>query len=72
MAVIIFILVWSITFIIYWVKHPASMMGILEFIIPILILPIICSAYGEVNYEGRRMIRVGIVLMLFGKLEIWC
>ena len=53
-----YIILWSFTYIIYWVKHEATLLGIAEFLIPILILPIVCSAYGEVNYEGKRMLRV--------------
>ena len=57
-AFLMYIILWSFTYIIYWVKHEASMMDIALFLIPILVLPIVCSAYGEVNYEGKRMLRV--------------
>ena len=55
-----YIIVWSVTFIVWWVKHEATFVGIGEFIIPILLLPIICSAYGEVNFEGQRMLKVSL------------
>ena len=53
-----FILVWSMTFLVYWVNHEATLVAIAEFFLPLLILPLITSAYGEVNTEGKRMLKV--------------
>lgn len=58
-AWVIFILVWSSTFLVYWISHEAKLLDIAEFVLPILLLPLLCSAYGEVNNEGKRMILVG-------------
>ncbi|KAK2167153.1 hypothetical protein NP493_1289g00006 [Ridgeia piscesae] len=56
-AWVFYILLWSGTFIVYWVSHDATLMEISQFILPILILPLVCSAYAEVNNEGIRMVK---------------
>ncbi|XP_064652183.1 uncharacterized protein LOC135502918 isoform X2 [Lineus longissimus] len=54
---ITFIIFYDLTYIIYWLNHAATFIGIAEFIIPLLLLPLVCSAYAEVNFEGQRMLR---------------
>ncbi|XP_050391049.1 uncharacterized protein LOC126810102 isoform X3 [Patella vulgata] len=56
-SLISFILIWCADYIMYWTTHSATLTGILQFILPLLILLIICSAYAEVNSEGQRMLR---------------
>ncbi|XP_041360958.1 uncharacterized protein LOC121377134 isoform X2 [Gigantopelta aegis] len=56
-SLIAFILIWCADYIIYWTSHGATLMGILEFIVPLVILLIISSAYAEVNAEGQRMLK---------------
>ena len=58
MAWVSFILVWAVSFLVYWVSHEATLLGIADFFLPILLLPLLTGAYGEVNYEGKRMLKV--------------
>ena len=55
---IVFILVWEAMFLIDLVSTEVSLVDIVQFVLTILIVPILLSAYGEVNYESKRMIRV--------------
>ncbi|CAH1772979.1 unnamed protein product [Owenia fusiformis] len=54
---VMFIMIWSINYIIFWISHEATLLGIIEFIIPLFLLPLIASAFAEVNMEGSRMLR---------------
>ena len=55
---VVFILVWQAVFLIELVQNDVQMEDIVQFVLTILIIPILLSAYGEVNYESKRMIRV--------------
>lgn len=55
---ITFVVLWDGYFIIYWTSHKASLVGILQFVVPLLLLLLICSAYAEVNAEGQRLLKV--------------
>ncbi|XP_019628395.1 PREDICTED: uncharacterized protein LOC109472973 [Branchiostoma belcheri] len=46
---------WCITYILNWLKHEASIPEMFEFLLPLLTLPILCSAVAEVNGEGVRV-----------------
>ncbi|KAK7091847.1 hypothetical protein V1264_009475 [Littorina saxatilis] len=54
---IAFVLMWDAYFVIYWTSHDATVAGILQFIVPLLILLLVCSAYAEVNAEGQRLLK---------------
>ncbi|RUS76128.1 hypothetical protein EGW08_016098, partial [Elysia chlorotica] len=56
LTLISYILMWCGLLIIYWTDHTATWIGLSEFIIPLLILYLLCSAYAEVNFEGSRVI----------------
>ncbi|KAI0228275.1 hypothetical protein LSAT2_021254 [Lamellibrachia satsuma] len=56
-AWVFYILLGSGSFIMYWVSHDATLMDISQFILPILLLPLVCSAFAEVNNEGIRMVK---------------
>ncbi|KAK7502854.1 hypothetical protein BaRGS_00005803, partial [Batillaria attramentaria] len=53
---ITFVVIWDGYFVIYWTSHQASLIGILEFIVPLILLLLLCSAYAEVNAEGQRLL----------------
>ena len=55
---ITFVFIWDGYFIIYWTNHQASLVGILQFVMPLLLLLLVCSAYAEVNAEGQRLLKV--------------
>lgn len=57
---IAFVVLWCANYIIYWTSHDATIIAIVEFIIPLLLIPLLASAYAEANTEGQRMIRVSI------------
>jgi len=43
---------WSAIRCAYWFSNPPTWYGIFMFIIPLFIIPVLASAYAEVNYEG--------------------
>ncbi|XP_014781119.1 uncharacterized protein LOC106876890 isoform X1 [Octopus bimaculoides] len=54
---IVLIVLWCANYIIFWMSHKATLLGIVEFILPLLLLLLISSAFAEANAEGQRMIR---------------
>ncbi|XP_046581509.1 uncharacterized protein LOC124288960 isoform X2 [Haliotis rubra] len=54
---IAFIFIWCADYIIFWANHSATLTGILQFVFPLLVLLLVCSAYAEVNAEGQRLIK---------------
>ncbi|GFS12560.1 hypothetical protein ElyMa_001373900 [Elysia marginata] len=58
LTLISFTLMWCGLLIIYWTSHHAvSWLGLFEFIVPLLILYLLSSAYAEVNFEGGRILK---------------
>ena len=55
---IAFTLLWLLKWIILWLNHPTEYMEIAQFIIPLLMIIIICSGYSEANGETARIIWV--------------
>ena len=55
---IAFVAVWCADYVIYWLSHSPNILEIMEFIAPMLLLLVLCSAYAEANSEGQSMIRV--------------
>jgi len=43
--------------IVYWFSHAPTLTGVLSFVCPLLILPLLASAYAEVNYEGNNLVQ---------------
>ena len=43
--------------IVYWFSHAPTLTGVLSFVCPLLILPLLASAYAEVNYEGQNLVQ---------------
>ena len=52
------ILFWSTMRIVYWLSHSPTLYGVLSFILPLMLLPLLASAYAEVNYEGIKVLQV--------------
>ena len=42
---------------VYWLSHAPTLTGVLSFVCPLLILPLLASAYAEVNYEGKNLLQ---------------
>ena len=57
-CVTVTVLLWSAVRIVYWLSHTPTLYGVLSLILPLLILPLLASAYAEVNYEGRVVLQV--------------
>jgi len=49
------VLFWSAIRIVYWLSHSPSLYGVLSLILPLSILPLLASAYAEVNYQGIQV-----------------
>ncbi|XP_076350081.1 uncharacterized protein LOC143246804 isoform X3 [Tachypleus tridentatus] len=46
---------WSCIYLVYWVNNTATAYDIVQFVVPLIILPLLCSALAEVNLEGQRL-----------------
>ena len=57
-SIIGLITTWSAIRLVYWLDHTPTAAGGLEFIIPLVLLPLLASSYAEVNYEGAKIIQV--------------
>ncbi|XP_052250973.1 uncharacterized protein LOC127858119 [Dreissena polymorpha] len=51
-----FVLIWAADYVIYWLSHSPSILEIIEFLAPMLLLLVLGSAYAEANGEGQSMI----------------
>ena len=51
---------WSAIRMVFWLSHAPSWDGVVMFIVPLLLLPLLASSYAEVNYEGVKVIQVNI------------
>ncbi|KAJ9586174.1 hypothetical protein L9F63_020179, partial [Diploptera punctata] len=54
-SVMALIIVWAAMNLVHWLSHDPQLYDVLNFIIPLLLLPLLCSAYSEVNNEGVRV-----------------
>lgn len=54
-SLIALIIVWCFIYLIHWQEHTPSAHDVLQFLLPLLLLPLLCSAFAEVNMEGTRM-----------------
>ena len=72
---------WSAIRLVYWLSHAPTVYGVLSFLAPLLLLPLLASAYAEVNYEGIKVIqtvmptpaRVHLFQYLYGMpLQLTC
>ncbi|XP_060586694.1 uncharacterized protein LOC132742337 isoform X2 [Ruditapes philippinarum] len=52
-----FVGIWIGDYVIYWLSHSPDLGDILQFVAPMLLILILCSAYAEANGEGQQMIR---------------
>ena len=59
------ILFWSSLRVIYWLSHTPTIYGVLSLVLPLLLLPLLASAYAEVNYEGIKVLQVCSCFQLF-------
>ena len=67
-SIIGLITTWSAIRLVYWLDHTPTAAGVLEFIIPLVLLPLLASSYAEVNYEGAKIIQVRSVTMKQGAI----
>ena len=70
-SIIGLITTWSAIRLVYWLSHTPTWAGVLEFAIPLLLLPLLASSYAEVNYEGAKIIQVSQIKQFrLGRLDI--
>lgn len=53
---IAFVGIWVSDYVIYWLSHSPGVLDILQFVAPMLLIVVLCSAYAEANGEGQLMI----------------
>ena len=51
---------WTSVLICRWLTADPTLSGILSFIFPLLIIPLLASIYAEVNYESGNVLQVNI------------
>ena len=69
-SIIGLITTWSAIRLVYWLSHTPTWAGVLEFAIPLLLLPLLASSYAEVNYEGAKIIQVSQIQQFqLGRLD---
>ena len=65
------IMFWSVTLIVKWLIKTPTISGVLSFIFPLLMLPLLASSYAEVNFEGVRVLQVRILALRYDvKIEL--
>ena len=57
------VLFWSAIRIVYWLSHTPTLYGVFSLILPLFILPLLASAYAEVNYQGFQVFQVNILFI---------
>ncbi|XP_076043169.1 uncharacterized protein LOC143026518 isoform X2 [Oratosquilla oratoria] len=57
MSVLSFVIIWIAINLVMWMNHNPSLVDLSNFILPILLLPLLSSAYAEVNQEGLRLLK---------------
>ena len=65
------IMFWSVLLIVKWLTRTPTISGVLSFIFPLLMLPLLASAYAEVNYEGLRVLQVRFQSLNLSQIEIF-
>lgn len=50
-----FVAFWAFSYIVYWLNHRAELLDFVYFLLPILLVTIVCTAYAEVNLESSRI-----------------
>jgi len=53
--VTVIVLFWSAIRIVYWLSHTPTLYGVFSLILPLFVLPLLASAYAEVNYQGFQV-----------------
>ena len=59
---------WSAIRMVFWLSHSPSWDGVVMFIVPLLLLPLLASSYAEVNYKGVKVIQLNICSLSTGEL----
>ncbi|XP_022258389.1 uncharacterized protein LOC106474369 isoform X2 [Limulus polyphemus] len=59
---------WCCVYLVYWVNNAATAYDIVQFVVPLIILPLLCSALAEVNLEGQRLSKVYGYAMNYGTI----
>jgi len=49
------VLFWSAIRLVYWLSHTPTLYGVFSLILPLFVLPLLASAYAEVNYQGFQV-----------------
>lgn len=61
MSVLCLVVMWLAMNMIAWLTYDPSLIDLANFFLPLMLLPLISSAYAEVNQEGLRLLKVGYV-----------
>ncbi|XP_067010643.2 uncharacterized protein [Anabrus simplex] len=56
-SVVSLTVVWATVNLAVWLSHPPKVYEVLNFAVPLLLLPLLCSAYAEVNNEGVQAVK---------------
>lgn len=56
-----FTILWLLKWVIAWVDTPATYFEVAQFVCPVIMLVVMCTAYGEANIECSRIVPVSEV-----------
>lgn len=64
MSIISLVVMWLAMNLVIWLNINPSLIDLANFFLPLSLLPLLASAYAEVNQEGQRLIKVCICLFV--------
>lgn len=64
MSIIALVVMWLAMNLIIWLTYNPSLIDLANFFLPLTLLPLLASAYAEVNQEGQRLLKVCIHLVV--------
>lgn len=63
MSVLCLDVMWLAMNLIAWLNYEPKLIDLANVFLPLMLLPLISSAYAEVNQEGLRLLKVGCVCL---------
>ena len=60
MSIISMVAMWIAINLVFWLNYEPTLVDVVNFFLPLLLLPLLTSSYAEVNQEGHRLPKVNI------------
>ena len=65
MSVLALVVLWLAMNLIIWLNYEPTLIDMANFFLPLALLPLLASAYAEVNQEGLRVLKVRVCTYIF-------